>query len=150
MRFSAGIFGGSGQRSLSAFAYAAWIIAKTLIWGVVTPGFATLMCVVLFLVSGVHGFDPEAQQAPPFRLVKNGANDGASPGPRHARSRLRRPEYFFQKQSHEKCSAKFGGMDVSDAKRLRALESENAKLKKLLAEAHLAINALKSVFGVKR
>lgn len=41
-------------------------------------------------------------------------------------------------------------MDVSDAKRLRALESENAKLKKLLAEAHLAINALKSVFWVKR
>ena len=49
-----------------------------------------------------------------------------------------------------KWRAKFGGMDVSDAKRLRALESENAKLKKLLAEAHLAINALKSVFWVKR
>ena len=33
--------------------------------------------------------------------------------------------------------AKYGGMDVSDAKKLRALESENAKLKKLLAEAEL-------------
>ncbi len=33
--------------------------------------------------------------------------------------------------------AKFGGMDVSDAKRLKALETENAKLKKLLAEAEL-------------
>jgi putative transposase len=33
--------------------------------------------------------------------------------------------------------AKFGGMDVSDAKRLKALEAENAKLKKLLAEAML-------------
>lgn len=33
--------------------------------------------------------------------------------------------------------AKFGGMDVSDAKRLKSLESENAKLKKLLAEAEL-------------
>jgi putative transposase len=33
--------------------------------------------------------------------------------------------------------AKFGGMEVSDAKRLKALESENAKLKKLLAEAEL-------------
>jgi putative transposase len=33
--------------------------------------------------------------------------------------------------------AKFGGMDVSDAKRLKVLESENAKLKKLLAEAEL-------------
>ena len=40
---------------------------------------------------------------------------------------------------------KFGGMDVSDAKKLRALESENAKLKKLLAEAMLDNEALKVV-----
>lgn len=33
--------------------------------------------------------------------------------------------------------AKFGGMEVSEGKRLKALESENAKLKKLLAEAEL-------------
>jgi putative transposase len=33
--------------------------------------------------------------------------------------------------------SRFGGLDVSEARRLRALESENAKLKKLLAEAHL-------------
>ena len=33
---------------------------------------------------------------------------------------------------------KFGGLDVSDAKRLKALEQENARLKKLLAEAMLA------------
>ena len=46
--------------------------------------------------------------------------------------------------------AKFGGMDVSDAKRLKEFEGENAKLKKLLAEAHLDIHALKSVFGTKR
>lgn len=49
-----------------------------------------------------------------------------------------------------KWRARFGGMDVSDAKRLKELEGENAKLKKLLAEAHLDIHALKSVFGVKR
>ncbi len=36
-----------------------------------------------------------------------------------------------------KWKAKFGGLDVSDAKRLRGLEDENAKLKKLLAEAML-------------
>ena len=36
-----------------------------------------------------------------------------------------------------KWKSKFGGMGVSDAKRLRALEDENAKLKKLLAEAML-------------
>ena len=41
-------------------------------------------------------------------------------------------------------------MDVPDAKRLRELESEDAKLKKLLAEAHLDIHALKNVSGVKR
>lgn len=35
----------------------------------------------------------------------------------------------------------FGGMEVPDAKRLRELEAENAKLKKLLAEAHLDIHA---------
>ena len=43
-----------------------------------------------------------------------------------------------------------GGMDVPDARRLRELEGENAKLKKLLAEAHLDIHALNTAFGVKR
>lgn len=56
----------------------------------------------------------------------------------------------FSDATFYKWRAKFGGINVSDAKRLRELESENAKLKKLLAEAHLAIDALKSVFGVKR
>lgn len=46
--------------------------------------------------------------------------------------------------------AKYGGMDISEARRLKDLESENAKLKKLLAEAHLDIHALKGAFGVKR
>ena len=45
---------------------------------------------------------------------------------------------------------KFGGMQVSEAQRLRELESENTKLKRLLAEAHLDMHALKSVLGVKR
>ena len=40
---------------------------------------------------------------------------------------------------------KFGGLDVPDAKRLRALEGENAKLKKLLAEAMLDIAVLKDI-----
>jgi putative transposase len=39
--------------------------------------------------------------------------------------------------------AKFGGMDVADAKKLRALEQENQKLKRLLAEAELDKAALK-------
>ena len=41
--------------------------------------------------------------------------------------------------------AKFGGMEVSDAKRLRELEAENAKLKRLLAEAELDKAALKEL-----
>ena len=45
--------------------------------------------------------------------------------------------------------SKFGGMDVSDAKRLRALEDENTKLKKLLAEQMLDNAALKAVLGKK-
>lgn len=36
-----------------------------------------------------------------------------------------------------KWKAKFGGMEVSDARRLKGLETENARLKKLLAEAEL-------------
>ena len=45
--------------------------------------------------------------------------------------------------------SKYGGMDVSDAKRLRELESENGKLKKLLAEAVLDNAALKEVVSKK-
>jgi putative transposase len=44
---------------------------------------------------------------------------------------------------------KFGGMDVSEAKRLKALESENAKLKRLLAEAMLDNAALKDLLSKK-
>jgi len=56
----------------------------------------------------------------------------------------------FSDATFYKWRAKYGGMDVPDAKRLRELESENAKLKKLLAEAHLDIHALNTAFGVKR
>lgn len=45
--------------------------------------------------------------------------------------------------------AKFGGMTVSDAQRLKALEAENAKLKRLLADAMLDNVALKDVLGRK-
>jgi putative transposase len=44
-----------------------------------------------------------------------------------------------------KWKAKFGGLDVSDAKRLRSLEDENAKLKRLLAEAMLDNAMLKDI-----
>jgi len=48
-----------------------------------------------------------------------------------------------------KWKAKFGGMDVSEARRLRALEDENAKLKKLLAEAMLDNAMLKDIASKK-
>ena len=46
--------------------------------------------------------------------------------------------------------AKYGGMDVSEAKRLKALEDENARLKKLLADSMLDNAALKDFLGKKR
>jgi putative transposase len=45
--------------------------------------------------------------------------------------------------------AKFGGMDVSEARRLKALEEENAKLKKLLAEQMLDAAALRELLSKK-
>lgn len=45
--------------------------------------------------------------------------------------------------------SKFGGMEVSDAKKLKALESENAKLKRLLADAMLDNTALKDLLSKK-
>ena len=56
----------------------------------------------------------------------------------------------FSDATFYKWRAKYGGMDVPDARKLRELESENAKLKRLLAEANLDMDALKSVLGVKR
>ena len=48
-------------------------------------------------------------------------------------------------QSFYRWKAKYGGMEVSEAKRLRELESENARLKRLLAEAELDKAALKEL-----
>jgi putative transposase len=48
-----------------------------------------------------------------------------------------------------KWKAKYGGMDVSDARKLKALEEENAKLKKLLAEAMLDNAMLKDLNAKK-
>jgi putative transposase len=48
-----------------------------------------------------------------------------------------------------KWKAKYGGLDVSDAKRLKSLGDENAKLKKLLAEAMLDNAMLKDIAAKK-
>ena len=54
----------------------------------------------------------------------------------HSRAPSRSSATFY------KWKAKFGGLDVSVAKRLKALEGENAKPKKLLAEAAMLDNAV--------
>jgi putative transposase len=44
---------------------------------------------------------------------------------------------------------KYGGMEVADARRLRELEKENARLKRLLAESVIEIDAMKEVIAKK-
>lgn len=46
-----------------------------------------------------------------------------------------------------KWKAKFGGLDVSEARRLKTLEAENARLKKLLADSMLDVSILKDLLG---
>ena len=53
------------------------------------------------------------------------------------------PATFYKGES------KYGGLEVTEAKRLRTLEDENAKLKKLLAEAMLDIAVLKDISAKK-
>ena len=54
-------------------------------------------------------------------------------------------EYGIAENTLYRWKSKFGGMEVSEAKRLRELEAENAKLKRLLAEAELDKAALKEI-----
>ena len=49
--------------------------------------------------------------------------------------------------SFYKLKAKYGGMDVSDARRLKQLEDENAKLKRLVADTMLDVVVLKDLLG---
>ena len=52
-------------------------------------------------------------------------------------------------QSFYRWQSKYGGLEVSDARRLRELERENARLKRLLAEAELDKAMLKDIVGKK-
>ena len=56
----------------------------------------------------------------------------------------------FSDATFYKWRARFGGMEATETRLLRDVQAENSKLKKLLAEAHLDIEALKVGFGVKR
>lgn len=58
-------------------------------------------------------------------------------------------KHGFSEPSYYGWKAKFGGMSVSDAQRLKSLELENAKLKKLLANSMLEIDAMREVLKGK-
>ena len=58
-------------------------------------------------------------------------------------------KYGISDATYYNWKAKFGGMTVSDAQRLKALEAENAKLKRLLAESMLDNAAVKDVVSRK-
>jgi putative transposase len=58
-------------------------------------------------------------------------------------------EHGISSATFYKWKAKFGGLEVSDARRLKALEDENAKLKKLLAEQMLDNAMLRDVASRK-
>ena len=82
-----------------------------------------------FTEAQIIGFLKEAQAGVPVKELcrKHGFSDAAFYGWR----------------------AKFGGMQVEDAKRLKALEAENGKLKKLLAESMLDVEALRAALRGK-
>ena len=52
-------------------------------------------------------------------------------------------------QTYYRWQAKYGGLEVSEARRLRSLEEENRRLKQMVAEQALDIQALKAVLGKK-
>ncbi len=58
-------------------------------------------------------------------------------------------KYGVSTASYYKWKAKFGGMEVSEAQRLRTLESENAKLKRVVADQALDIIGLKDILSKK-
>lgn len=58
-------------------------------------------------------------------------------------------KYGFSDATFYNWRSKYGGMDISEARRLKALESENARLKKLLAESMLDNEALKAALSGK-
>ena len=58
-------------------------------------------------------------------------------------------KHGFSEPSYYAWKAKFGGMNVSDAQRLKALEAENGKLKRLLANSMLELDAMREVLHRK-
>ena len=72
-----------------------------------------------------------------------GDSEGAPGGARGWRSR----KYGISDATFYKWRSEYGGLEVSEAKRLTSLEAENAKLKRLLADAMLDVSTLKEMLG---
>ena len=53
----------------------------------------------------------------------------------------------ISQQRFYRWKSKYGGMEISDAQKLKALEDENRRLKRLLAESMLDVSALKDLLG---
>ena len=53
----------------------------------------------------------------------------------------------ISQQTFYRWKSKYGGMEISDAQKLKALEDENRRLKRLLAESMLDVSALKDLLG---
>lgn len=58
-------------------------------------------------------------------------------------------QYGITQQTFYRWKSKFGGMELSDAKKLKSLELENAKLKRIIADQALDIVALKDINSKK-
>lgn len=58
-------------------------------------------------------------------------------------------QHGISEQTYYRWKAKYGGMEVSEARRLRALEEENRQLKHIVAEQAVDIRALKAVLAKK-
>lgn len=69
--------------------------------------------------------------------------------PRRALSSRRRRSIGYAEQTFYRWKSKYGGMDVSDAKRLKQLEDENRRLKQMVAEQALDLQAAKLVLSKK-
>ena len=68
---------------------------------------------------------------------------GASPADLMRRHGISRPTFYLWKK-------RFGDLQVNEAKRLRALEDENTRLKRLVAEQALSLQILRDVLGKER
>ena len=58
-------------------------------------------------------------------------------------------EYGISEQTYYRWKSKYGGLEVNEARRLKDLETENTKLKRLVADKELQILGLKEALGKK-